>query len=217
MRVVTIIPAYNEEATVANVVQAAAGCSLVSEVIVVCDGSVDRTSQRAREAGAIVLDLKPNRGKGGAMKAGLDYVIADVLLFLDADLVGLTSLHVESLLLPVVEGSSEMTIGVFDKGRLATDLAQKIAPFLSGQRAVRWSLLQGMPDFSNTGWGVEVALSKYVRDHDITAVEIPLLGVTQITKEEKLGLIKGLSERLKMYWQIIKVVGKSRNSDEHVG
>lgn len=216
MRVVTIIPAYNEEATVAKVVSAAAGCALVSEVIVVCDGSVDKTSLIAREAGATVLELKHNRGKGGALKAGLDYAVADVILFLDADLIGLTAKHVESLLLPVVEGKTGMTVGLFGKGRIVTDLAQKITPFLSGQRAVRRSLLQRMPDFSHTGWGVEVALNKYIRDHEISVVEVPLLGVTQITKEEKMGLIKGLSARLRMYWQIIKFIGKIWGDKKHV-
>jgi glycosyltransferase involved in cell wall biosynthesis len=213
MRVVVIIPALNEERTVGAVVKTALACDLVSEVVVVSDGSVDATVSKAAEAGARVIDLAENLGKGGAMQAGLADVVADVVLFLDADLLGLTPNHVSDLLLPVVNGSAQISLGLFGNGRITTDLAQKIAPFLSGQRAMHISLLSVLPDFSDTGWGVEVALSKYVRDHDIPIAEVHLRDVSQVTKEEKIGLVKGLTSRLKMYWQIIRTFGRMVNDD----
>ena len=213
MRVVVIIPAYNEERTVGTVVKAAAACDLVNEVVVVSDGSVDATVDRAREAGARVIDLAENRGKGGAMQAGLADVSGEVVLFLDADLLGLTPDHVRDLLMPVITGSAQISLGLFGNGRITTDLAQKIAPFLSGQRAIHRSLLSVLPDLSDTGWGVEVALSKYVRDHDIPVAEVNLRDVSQVTKEEKIGLVKGLTSRMKMYWQIIRTFGRIMNDD----
>lgn len=213
MRVVVIIPAYNEERTVGEVIKSALACDLVDEVVVVSDGSEDATASKAREAGARVIDLAANVGKGGAMQAGLRDTQADVVLFLDADLLGLTHRHVRDLLLPVITGSAQISLGLFGKGRITTDLAQKIAPFLSGQRAVHRSLLAVLPDFSDTGWGVEVALSKYVRDHDIPVAEVNLDDVTQVTKEEKIGLVKGLSSRMKMYWQIVRTFGRILHDD----
>ena len=136
MRVVVIIPAYNEERTVGNVARAALACPLVHEVVVVSDGSSDNTVLSAREAGARVVELPENRGKGGAMKAGLEGIVSDAVLFLDADLLGLTAAHVEAILRPVVSEQVEVSVGVFGNGRLSTDLAQKIAPYLSGQRAI---------------------------------------------------------------------------------
>lgn len=212
MRAVVIIPAYNEERTVASIVKVASDCSLVDEVVVVSDGSTDATVMRALEAGARVIDLKENRGKGGAMKAGLEDVDADVVLFLDADLLGLKPRHVEDLISPVLNGRAQIALGIFDCGRLTTDLAQMIAPFLSGQRAMHRNLLAILPDFSHMGWGVEVALSRYVRDHDIAIVEVQLRDVSQVTKEEKIGLARGLTSRMKMYWQIIRTIGRGGGS-----
>ncbi len=213
MRVVVIIPAFNEERTVGTVVRTALACNLVDEVVVVSDGSVDETVSRSTEAGARVIELRDNLGKGGAMHAGLVGVEADVVLFLDADLIGLTHVHVFDLLQPVLSGSAQISLGIFGQGRITTDLAMRIAPFLSGQRAMHRSLLAAIPDFSDTGWGVEVALTKYVRDHDVPVAHVQLMDVTQVTKEEKVGLVKGLRSRIKMYWQIVRAFGRIIRDD----
>jgi glycosyltransferase involved in cell wall biosynthesis len=67
-----VIPAYNEEPTVADVVaeipSEAAG--LATEVIVVVDGAKDATAERARSAGALVCDVPVNRGQGAALRLG---------------------------------------------------------------------------------------------------------------------------------------------------
>jgi len=204
-----VIPAFNEEKTVGSVVRAARGCPWVSGVIVVNDGSTDLTSEVAAQEGANVINLEQNRGKGGAMMAGLQNTSDEIIVFLDADLIGLTSAHVSQLIEPVISGRAELSIGVFSNGRITTDLAQKIAPYLSGQRAITRRLINLIPDFSDTGWGVEVALTKYVKDNDIPVEEVVLADVTQIMKEEKVGLLKGFASRMKMYWHIVKVLGQS--------
>jgi glycosyltransferase involved in cell wall biosynthesis len=82
-----LIAAFNEEASVAAVV---AGVKpLVSETVVVDDGSADRTSESAAAAGAIVLRHEHNRGKGSAIRTGLARVLtgpATHVLFIDGDL-----------------------------------------------------------------------------------------------------------------------------------
>jgi glycosyltransferase involved in cell wall biosynthesis len=86
-RTVSVVLAARDEApTVADVVR---GClalgERVSEVLVVDDGSVDGTGSRAAAAGATVVTLRPGRGKGAAMRAGVAKARGDVLVFLDAD------------------------------------------------------------------------------------------------------------------------------------
>ncbi|MBS3939234.1 MAG: glycosyltransferase family 2 protein [Peptococcaceae bacterium] len=208
MRCVVIIPAFNEEKTVGAVVAAAKQCALVAEVVVVSDGSKDRTAKVAASAGATVIALPENRGKGGAMQAGLSSVPGDVYLFLDADLIGLTKEHVAHMLEPIIAGRVEVTLGLFGKGRLATDLAQKIAPFLSGQRALSRSVLSQMPDFSTAGWGVEVVVNRHLQATGVPVEEILLHNVTQVMKEEKSGLVRGAISRLRMYWQIFQALGR---------
>ena len=82
-----LIAAYNEEAHVADVVKGTAVHA--SPVVVVDDGSTDDTAARARGAGAIVIGYARNRGKGWAVRTGLEYVLKQAcshVLFLDADL-----------------------------------------------------------------------------------------------------------------------------------
>lgn len=206
MKVAAIIPAYNEEHTIGEVVSVVKKLPLISEVIVVSDGSRDNTVIRAREAGARVLELTSNQGKGGAMMWGFQNTDAEVILFLDADLLGLQPFHVLNLLAPVLSGEAQMTIGIFGHGRLATDMAQFIAPYLSGQRVVRRTLLEQISNLAMVRFGVEVALTKFAKIEGISIVEVELSDMSHIMKEEKLGLIKGLSARMKMYWEIAKVV-----------
>ncbi|MFZ5640131.1 MAG: glycosyltransferase family 2 protein [Bacillota bacterium] len=208
MKITAVIPAYNEEPTIGEIVRTVRQVPAVSDVLVVSDGSTDGTAGAAGEAGARVLNLTANIGKGGAMMAGVKNTDADIVLFLDADLIGLRPEHVRNLLEPVITGRAEMTIGIFESGRLATDLAQFIAPYLSGQRAVRRSLLEKLPDLDMTRFGVEVALTKFVKTEGIPVEEVELKEMSHVMKEEKLGLVKGVMARMKMYWEIAKYVGR---------
>ncbi|MGH9113907.1 MAG: glycosyltransferase, partial [Acidimicrobiales bacterium] len=71
--VVMILPAHDEEATVADVVRRAPASVLGHpvEVVVIDDGSTDRTAEAAAAAGAIVVSLGHNRGLGAAVREGL--------------------------------------------------------------------------------------------------------------------------------------------------
>jgi glycosyltransferase involved in cell wall biosynthesis len=83
---IIVIPAYNEEATVAQVVRDAV--RVADAVVVVDDGSRDRTSPLAREAGAIVVRHAVNRGLGGALGTGIAAAVklgADAVVTMDAD------------------------------------------------------------------------------------------------------------------------------------
>lgn len=203
MNVAAIVPAYNEEQTIGVVVEALLRCPLIQEVIVVSDGSTDGTVEVAKKHSVRVLDLEENVGKGGAMKAGAKATTCAVLLFIDADLVGLKSEHIENLLKPVLSGQTAMSIGVFSEGRRSTDLAQKIAPSLSGQRAVKKDLFDAVPKLEHSRFGVEVALTRYAEHNEIDIVRVPLPALSQIMKEEKLGFVQGFCARLRMYWDII--------------
>jgi len=202
--VAAIVPAYNEEQTIGPVIEALLECRRLEEIIVVSDGSDDRTAEVARRYPVKVLELEQNVGKGGAMKAGANETNCEVLLFVDADLVGLHTEHIEALLEPVLSGRTAMSIGVFSEGRRSTDLAQKLAPALSGQRAVRKDLFDQVPNLEHSGYGVEIALTQYAERHNVEIVRVPLPTVSQVMKEEKRGLVEGMRARLKMYWEIVR-------------
>jgi glycosyltransferase involved in cell wall biosynthesis len=209
LRKSAIIPAYNEGHTIGSVLATMVASNLLDEIIVVNDGSSDHTSQVATGIGVTVMDLPGNRGKGYAMTLGLAASSGEVVLFLDADLVGLQASHIEALLLPVTSGRADMTVGQFQSGRFWTTLSQRITPFLSGQRAVQRSKLDGMGDFSNSRFGIETLLTLHFRKNHFPTELVMLQHLTHVVKEEKLGFCKGFTSRLKMYWDILKVLIKS--------
>jgi len=210
LKITAIIPAYNEEKTIGDVIKTLQNSILIDRIIVVSDGSEDGTVEAAaRFPGVEIIELLINRGKGGALKAGLDYCTEEVIIILDADLIGLTPSHVETLLRPVIKNQAMMTVGIFEKGRMATDIAQKMAPFLSGQRALRRELLENISDLDLSRFGIEMALHQYVENNGIAVEEVQLPDLSHVMKEEKLGILRGLSARAKMYWEILRFLTRS--------
>ena len=85
MKASVVMPAKNEAATVATVVSAIRARYPDFEVIVVDDGSADRTAELAREAGAKVVSHPYSKGNGAAIKSGARAAAGDVIVFMDAD------------------------------------------------------------------------------------------------------------------------------------
>jgi glycosyltransferase involved in cell wall biosynthesis len=204
-RIAAILPAYNEAGRVADVLAAVSRAPSVDQVVVVNDGSTDSTAARVLESPDVyLLSLPRNQGKGAAMAAGARFTDADVLLFLDADLIGLTPEHVERLVEPVKNGRAQMAVGRFCGGRYWTDLSQRIAPSVSGQRAIAREVFDQIPFVSSARYGVEMLITRFCRYYRIPTVAISLRGVTHPMKEEKLGMLRGWASRGRMYGQILR-------------
>ena len=197
-----LIPAYNEEATVGEVVRAARGAGY--PVVVADDGSTDGTARAAEEAGALVVRLPENRGKGAAYAAGLREVETPFVVLLDADLLGLTPEHLTALLAPVKNGEAEMSVGVFKGGRLFTDFGNRITPFLSGQRALPTKLFREVPGLERARYDVELLLTRVAKERGWRVKYLPLYGLSQVMKEEKRGFFAGLAHRLRMYREVLR-------------
>nr|PZN05291.1 MAG: glycosyl transferase family 2 [Bacillota bacterium] len=210
MTVAAVIPAYNEERTVGNILSLLKSISLIDEIILVSDGSTDKTAHIGRSYGVSVIELTKNQGKVSAVMCGVKSTNADIVLLLDADLVGLKEEHVLDLLAPVLKGESDMTVGVFKKGRGATDLAQKIAPFLSGQRALRRWIFDKLEDYNAKDYGLEMALTAIAKKENLKVKLVVLNELTHVMKEEKRGFIIGAASRLKMYKDILAFFFKSK-------
>lgn len=203
MKIKALIPAFNEEKTIGNIIDVLNKVSLINKVIVVDDGSVDNTYQEAKTRGARVIKLAQNRGKGAALQEGISNINTDIILLLDGDLIGLKQEHVYKLLNPVISDEADMSIGVFKKGRGLTDLAQVVSPGLSGQRAIKLSELKKVKNLDKEGFGVEVALNKHFKNSG-RVKKVELKDLTHVMKEEKLGLVKGVKARTKMYIDILR-------------
>lgn len=203
MTIKALIPAFNEEKTIGDIIDVLNKVPRIKEIIVVDDGSNDNTYQVAKDRGARVIRLPENKGKGAALQEGITHVDTDIILLLDGDLIGLKKEHVYKLINPVLSDEADMTIGIFKKGRNLTDLAQVVSPRLSGQRAIKLSELKKVKDLDKKGFGVEVSLNKHFKNSGrVTKVE--LYDLTHVMKEEKLGLVNGVKARTKMYVDILK-------------
>lgn len=95
-----IIPAYNEQDNIENVINNIKKTKEIDEIIVVDDGSTDGTHEVAKRCKVGIISLDKNKGKGHAMKVGSSHAKGDILLFLDADLKNITSDKIRVILEP---------------------------------------------------------------------------------------------------------------------
>ncbi len=181
--VVAIVPAYNEAVRVGDTVRALA--SFCDEVIVVDDGSTDATATSAQSAGARVIRLPRNRGKGAALAAGVQAAgTAGVLLLADADL-GVSAKELRTLLPGVISGYHDVAIAAPAPGALSglgmvESLARSgirrltgatFARPLSGQRAIRADVAREL-GFAG-GFGAETAMTIDALRAGYRVVEVP--------------------------------------------
>ena len=206
MKIAVVIPAYNEEKTIRDVLKVVKETEIIDEIIVVDDGSLDHTAEIARLEGVKVISLEKNVGKGGAVKAGFNSTDAKIIVLLDADLLNLSPRHINALLEPVIKDGADMTLGIFGNGRFRTDFAQKVAPTLTGQRAIKRELLEATAHLDIARFGVEKALTECAKTKKANVVLVKLDGVSHVTKEEKLGFWEGFKARVRMYWEILKAM-----------
>jgi len=123
-QVSVVLPAYNEAGTIAGVVRGCrAALPQVEEVLVVDDGSSDGTAACAAQAGARVLRVERNGGKGHALRLGIERSVGDILVFLDAD--GQDDPHEIPILLDALTAGADLVVGSrflgrFDPGAITT-------------------------------------------------------------------------------------------------
>jgi glycosyltransferase involved in cell wall biosynthesis len=117
MSIAVIIPALNEEEPIADVVRACLTTGLPDEVIVVDNGSSDRTAERARSAGAKVI-AEPVPGYGRACAAGIRGLSSEcqIVVFLDGDGSDCPEL-MERLIRPIADGQQDFVIGSRTRGK----------------------------------------------------------------------------------------------------
>ncbi|MBI4256667.1 glycosyltransferase [Candidatus Uhrbacteria bacterium] len=203
--VTAIVPAYNEEVTIAQVVKVLLSSSYLSEVLVISDGSTDETAQRARQAGATVHEIPRQGGKGEAMLHALTHTDSPIVVFFDADLIGLTVTHIQQLILPVLNGSRVMNVGLRDRGRWMTSLTQYF-PLIAGERAMRRSVIEPIPAHYLRGFMVEASLNYYCRSHGLAYGAVMLTGLKIRHKYEKVGWPRAVLQYVQMAFQVVKAM-----------
>ena len=203
-----VIPAYNEEATVAKVVSVARKLSYVTEVIVVDDGSTDRTVEEAENAGATVISHIMNEGKGSAIKTGFKNSHGDIVAFIDADVSNFTSEKIDKIIRPILEDKTDITKTKFarESGRVTELTAKPLLGFffpelsyeqpLSGQFAGKRSALNKIR--FEKDYGVDVGI---VLDADVHGIKILEVDIGDISHD-----MSPLADLNKMANEVVRTI-----------
>jgi glycosyltransferase involved in cell wall biosynthesis len=113
VRRIALVPAHNEERSVAGVVEEIKGFDPDFDVLVIDDGSTDRTAELAESSGARVVRLPYNLGIGGAVQTGLQYARDhdfDVAVQVDGDAQH-DPAEIPKILAPIIDGEADLVVG----------------------------------------------------------------------------------------------------------
>lgn len=206
-----VIPAFNEEARIGQTLEALCARNSFKEIIVVDDGSKDRTYSLAKRWTNQVIKLPRNQGKAAAVKRGSLLAQQPILLFLDADL-GKTASWGIDLVQPVLNGEADMAVAALppaQKGgfglvkRMARNEIYKrtghifSAP-LSGQRAIKREIFLNCykGDFR---FGLEVGLTLDCLEQGYTIQEVELPFSHRETGKNFMGFWHRLKQGVAVY------------------
>lgn len=222
-----IIPAYNEEHSIAKVVRDIPK-DLARHIVVCNNGSTDETKTNALNAGAIVVD-EPKAGYGQACLKGLEYidsldVKSDIVVFLDGDYSDYPE-HAIDLVKPIIQDDHDLVIGSRVKGDLqsgsmtipqmfgnwlATTLIKVIYNYdfsdLGPFRAIKYTALNQI-NMQDTDYGWTVEMQVKAAKLGMKCSEIPVNYRKRIGKSKVSGTIKGtFLAGHKILWTIFKLI-----------
>ncbi len=198
--VTAVIATYNEEERILPVLDTLVRCSDVHEIIVVDDGSRSPVNVYASKYPTVrFLTHERNKGKAAAMETGVQAAKGEYIFFCDADLLGLQPEHVSGMIRPVLDGTYQTFIGIrFNPEQRAV----KLFALNSGERCVKKSDWNALPQFYKTGFRIETGLNFRVKKSG-GKMGYAVFPYRQTIKEKKWGFWRGLRQR----WIMTKEVG----------
>ena len=219
--VTVLIPAHNEEKYIFETIRAVSRIPNVQEILVVDDASEDATAAKASMAGARVLTLPVNQGKGGALNEGLNHISGDFIAVVDGDL-GDSAGELSKLIFPVINDVADMTIARFPEAQskggfgLVRGLARRgiknfagieVKSPLSGQRVLKRAVIDTLGGFE-TGFGVEVAMTIDAVRKGFRILEVDV----NMTHAESGRNISGFLHRGKQFIDVAKALARRAGS-----
>lgn len=211
-----IIPAYNEQENIANVIKQVKLSKLVDEIIVVDNMSTDKTNEIAQKENVTVIKSY-TRGKGYAMERGTKVAKNEILVFLDADVKNYKKDIIKTLVQPIIDGKAEFVKSCFDRTEGGTVTEITVKPLLnflypnqynykeplSGMIAIKKSILEGVT--IEKDYGVDIGLLIDMTNKGIKIEEVNIGKIENLSHQGK--TIERMRE---MSLQIMRVIMKKR-------
>ena len=189
MKVTAILPAFNEEKNIANVLTTLINSDLIDEIIVVNDASIDNTLRIVRSFDSNklkIISLENNVGKSDAVKRATLNLETEILFFCDGDLHNFNQEHIKQILEPFKYKKIVMSAGIRDYGKVTNFLSKHVYPLITGERALHYSIFRQVRDDPlMRGYGLEVVLNNYCKVKKIPIYKSVLKGLRQTNKPMK--------------------------------
>ena len=211
-RITSIISVFNEEETVKNVIISLLNCELIDEIIVVNDGSTDGTSKILNQLPEShqfrYIKFDKNKGKSYAMVAGVENSTGEIIVFADADIMGLNCEHIKKLISPLVSNQADMVIGRrLSEKSPKVDITGPIDVWLGGERACyKKDILPIIDRMSKTKYGVETLLNLYYKSKNKKIKIVKLDGLIHLKKYEKYRFDTAALNYTKASLQIVSTI-----------
>lgn len=202
-----IIPFYNEEDRVIQVLEVVTQIKGITQIICIDDGSTDNTSEQIQAdwPQVTLVRLPYNQGKAAAIRQGVRLAQNETILLMDADLQSINKTEVEQAIQALARHNLDMLIlrrinapwfVKFDRGDT----------LLSGERLVKKQDLVHILNQEVNHYQVELAINLYMQKHKRNVRWMPW-SATNTYKAKKIGLVKGYQKEFKMFTDIVMYAG----------
>lgn len=199
-----IVPVFNEERTVAGVIEVLLKNPLIDEVICINDGSTDNSLEILKKFDNSIqlINFEKNKGKSYALVDGIKKAKGEVVTFIDADLTNLTDNHLKTLLGPVLEGKFKVVLGYPSNGWM-----QNVLSDLTGERVYyKNDLVPYLGKMAKTKFGVEIFLNNLFTEKETK--KIPLKQLKGLLKYEKRNSVNAFKEYVVEGVEIAQEIGR---------
>jgi len=201
-----IIPVFNEVRTISSVIEIVRTWGKANEIIVVCDGSTDKTPEAVKRFVPVVtiISYTKNHGKGYALYRGIQKSTGEIVMFLDGDIVGLTHEDLDRMVEPILHNKADMVLGLLRFASLGS-----FEPFntITGERVVfRKDIEPISRGWKHIGYGVEVMMNEAYKKKRVVQVTMPYVFILSKLEKQALpdAMVSYVKEGVDMLTQIAK-------------
>jgi len=213
-KVSAIICAYNEEKTIKEVILSISKAVIVSEIVIVNDGSTDSTKEiieaLKEEIEITAIHLDENKGKGYAMAIAVENAVFDIMVFIDADQRTIPSGYITQLVSPLLNNECDMVLGY----STVNILGKEVNPLkiLTGERALfKEDITPILDKMKESRFGVETLLYFFYVSLDKTLKFLQIDDMKHNDKYRKMNALKATTSYINEGWEIAYTAMKNND------